>query len=218
MEFKSKESRERHAANSRKISLARSNKIKAKYLDNPKKCKHCKIELTYEKRKNKFCDSSCAASFNNKGIIRNTGGYSIAREGSCNKNLPVKYCAYCGEKLSSRRKNHCNNICASSYNYLIYINKWLLGLEDGNSGKYGVSKRVRRYLFSLHGNKCQECGWGTAHPETDNIPLQTHHIDGDCRNNRFENLALLCPNCHVMTPNHGSRNKNCTRVDNRKRY
>ena len=32
-----------------------------------------------------------------------------------------------------------------------------------------------------------------------------------------ENLQLLCPNCHALTENFGSRNENCTRVDKRYR-
>jgi 5-methylcytosine-specific restriction endonuclease McrA len=27
------------------------------------------------------------------------------------------------------------------------------------------------------------------------------HINGDGHDNRLENLALLCPNCHSQTPN-----------------
>jgi 5-methylcytosine-specific restriction endonuclease McrA len=32
-----------------------------------------------------------------------------------------------------------------------------------------------------------------------------HHINGDGRDNRLENLALLCPNCHSQTENWGGR-------------
>ena len=35
-----------------------------------------------------------------------------------------------------------------------------------------------------------------------------HHIDGNCLNNDESNLQVLCPNCHAMTENFGSRNKN----------
>ena len=58
--------------------------------------------------------------------------------------------------------------------------------------------------------KCEKCGWGETNEFTGNIPLQVHHIDGDCKNNREENLQLLCPNCHSLTENFGSRNKNAT--------
>ena len=32
------------------------------------------------------------------------------------------------------------------------------------------------------------------------IPLELHHIDGSSSNNNRENLVLLCPNCHTLTP------------------
>ena len=37
--------------------------------------------------------------------------------------------------------------------------------------------------------------------------LSLHHIDGDRHNNVFENLQILCPNCHAQTDNYGSKNK-----------
>jgi len=56
-------------------------------------------------------------------------------------------------------------------------------------------------------NKCEKCGWGEINPITNRIPLEVHHIDGDCTNNRIENLQLLCPNCHSLTSNFGSVNR-----------
>jgi hypothetical protein len=38
------------------------------------------------------------------------------------------------------------------------------------------------------------------------IPLELDHIDGDRENNSLENLQLLCPNCHAMTPTYRGRN------------
>ena len=38
----------------------------AKYAANPTYCKHCNVMLLQEKKNNKFCSKSCAASHNNK--------------------------------------------------------------------------------------------------------------------------------------------------------
>ena len=38
------------------------------------------------------------------------------------------------------------------------------------------------------------------------IPLEIHHIDGNNKNNDKNNLQLLCPNCHALTPNYKGKN------------
>lgn len=40
---------------------------KTEYENNPKTCKHCNTYITFIQRRNVFCSSSCAASFNNTG-------------------------------------------------------------------------------------------------------------------------------------------------------
>lgn len=39
------------------------------------------------------------------------------------------------------------------------------------------------------------------------LPLEVDHIDGSWRNNRPENLRLLCPSCHSVTDTYRGRNK-----------
>lgn len=39
------------------------------------------------------------------------------------------------------------------------------------------------------------------------MPLELHHINGDRFDNRFENLQLLCPNCHALTDNYSGRGR-----------
>ncbi len=54
--------------------------------------------------------------------------------------------------------------------------------------------------------RCERCGNTEWMGEP--IPLELHHQDGDRRNNRLENLTLLCPNCHASTKNYrGSKKK-----------
>lgn len=61
------------------------------------------------------------------------------------------------------------------------------------------SEVLKRALIKTRGYKCECCGlteW-LGKP----IPLENHHVDGDPLNNLEDNLKLLCPNCHSLTPN-----------------
>ena len=35
--------------------------------------------------------------------------------------------------------------------------------------------------------------------------MELHHIDGNRYNNELDNLQILCPNCHSLTPNHSGK-------------
>ncbi len=105
----------------------------------------------------------------------------------------------------------CCHKCQKDFQYNEWVAKWKNGEEDGLVGGYALSDRVRRYLFEKYEGKCEKCGWGEKNQYTGNVPLQVHHIDGNCLNNKEENLQLLCPNCHSLTENYGSRNKNATK-------
>ena len=128
----------------------------------------------------------------------------------------IHLCLYCGKEIS-RRSKFCDNSCHAKYEEQEYIKRWLNGEENGLIGKDDIKTAIKNYLFEIHSNSCEKCGWNKVNPYTGRVPLQIHHIDGNCMNNKPENLQLLCPNCHSLTENFGSRNKNCTRVDKRLR-
>lgn len=93
------------------------------------------------------------------------------------------------------------------YQYKVFINAWLAGKVSGVKAGVLVSRHIRRYIKETRGEFCELCGWAKSNPHTNTIPLHLDHIDGDYRNNRPENLRLLCPNCHSLTATYGSLNR-----------
>lgn len=72
-----------------------------------------------------------------------------------------------------------------------------------------LKKRLFNELNWEH--KCSFCGlkeWNwIMHNKIMPIPLQLDHINGNNKDNRLENLRLLCPNCHATTSTFSGRNK-----------
>jgi DNA-binding transcriptional ArsR family regulator len=75
--------------------------------------------------------------------------------------------------------------------------------SDTPRGRWNLKRRL--VAAGLKGEACEECGitqW-RGRP----LSLALHHVNGDRNDNRLENLALLCPNCHSQTDNFGILNR-----------
>lgn len=120
-------------------------------------------------------------------------------------------CGQCGKSFeyddTQKTGKWCSNACQMTNQYKVYIERWKAGKETGKSGKYEVSKHIRRYLLEKHNSSCSECGWNKINPTTGKCPLHIDHLDGDSTNNSENNLTIKCPNCHSLTPNFGILNK-----------
>lgn len=74
-------------------------------------------------------------------------------------------------------------------------------IKDYLSNKFSiksVSLKNRLINENLLKNECSNCK-NTSWLEN-SIPLEIDHIDGNHENNNLNNLRLLCPNCHSLTP------------------
>jgi len=116
-------------------------------------------------------------------------------------------CVSCDEVLKGKSKKYCTNACQQDHQYKTYIVEWKAGIKTGLKYIGEVSNHVRRYLHEINDCKCAKCGWGEINPVTQKIPLTVNHIDGRSDNNVLENLELICPNCHSLTPTYGSLNR-----------
>jgi len=75
-------------------------------------------------------------------------------------------------------------------------------IADLSHHRGNLKRRLLRE--GLKDNRCERCGisdWLAAP-----LSLALHHINGNGRDNRLENLQFLCPNCHSQTENFAGRN------------
>ncbi|MFG3011311.1 HNH endonuclease signature motif containing protein [Streptomyces cinerochromogenes] len=74
------------------------------------------------------------------------------------------------------------------------------------------SQRLKRAMTELGvEERCALCGTEPIWLG-ERLPLEVDHVDGNWRNNRIENLRLLCPNCHSATDTYRGRGKGRTRA------
>ena len=120
-----------------------------------------------------------------------------------------KYCEHCGKELTSKQKNNrfCSYECANASKKDAKIQEWKQGKHNGLNGTSQLAAFVRKYMLEKADYKCSKCGWHEVNPTTGLIPLEVHHKDGNYRNNIEDNLEVLCPNCHSLTPNFKALNK-----------
>lgn len=116
-------------------------------------------------------------------------------------------CSVCKEPIDRHANEFCSAKCQNQKRYIDFIVRWKLGLEKGTRGKQLTSKHIHRYLREKNGDKCSKCGWNKINPTTNKVPIQLHHKDGNQENNNEDNLELLCPNCHSLTPTFMNLNK-----------
>ena len=64
---------------------------------------------------------------------------------------------------------------------------------------------VRKRLLHERNYTCEACGTGNEYNGKP-LSLELDHKDGNSKNNKLENLRILCPNCHSQTPTHRAKN------------
>ncbi len=128
---------------------------------------------------------------------RGWGKYCSKRcQGESQKKGKWVECDYCGKsiyrtpkdfKKSKSKKFFCSINCHCSWE-----NKNVRCGE--NAPNWIAGHNVYRRLLKRVGKKelCRRCG------NTDKRILAVHHIDGNRKNNKIENLEWLCRNCHCI--------------------
>jgi 5-methylcytosine-specific restriction endonuclease McrA len=84
--------------------------------------------------------------------------------------------------------------------------KGILEYTDEDIFCEGSKGPIKKYFLTKVKYQCTGCGISDWQGEP--ITLDMDHINGDNTDNRFENLRLLCPNCHSQTPTYKNKNGN----------
>lgn len=173
-----------------------------------KLCECCGKTFSFLKtEKRKYCSQSCAAIKNNS-LYPKREKINKRKRREYNKRKK-NLCLNC-ENLTTNK--FCSNKCQQKYWWKKKVNE----IENGN---LTYSCRIyKKYLINKYGNKCMKCGWNKKHPITGNVPIELEHIDGNSENNNLNNLKLLCPNCHSLTPTYKALNNGNGRYLRKKRY
>lgn len=63
------------------------------------------------------------------------------------------------------------------------------------------NRLIREGVFPAQCSNCKRTEW-----IGEDIPLELDHINGVSSDHRIENLRILCPNCHALTPTYRGKN------------
>lgn len=150
----------------------------------------------------RFCNRSCSTRFNNR---KNP------------KRAPEGECSECHTPLT-RKSVWCSD-CRTSGLIDGYDKKqsdlilsWLSEDWNGSTPKGALSKTIRNYLISEANNYCQSLSCPMegkkipTHPSDDASILEIDHVDGNGENHSPDNLLVICPTCHALTPTYRGRN------------
>jgi len=159
----------------------------------------------HKDQKNVFCSKSCAGTFNGK---KRHGKYSGRTKKQYEEVLRLRREEQLGYKTIAEKtgipwttiRSWCKGIKIDpviAYRNRVRFNE-VIPIDQLRS------KGARRLRFIVErGDRCKECGIEQWRGKK--IVVEIHHIDGDSKNYSSENIILLCPNCHSITPNY--RNK-----------
>ncbi len=168
------------------------------YFKNPNKCMICGKNLSYEKRKNKFCSNSCSA-------IKSNMSRKVR-----------KFCLNCSKELKHGWYKCCSKKCDKDLKWKIKFEKIKkFGIELSLSERC-KSLTAKRFLKETRGEKCSICQ-GTEWMNKP-IPLLLDHISGNPSDWSWENLRLVCGNCNMQLPTFAGRNKGHGRAYRRETY
>lgn len=153
-------------------------------------CENCEVEQDGSFGSGRFCSRKCSAGFSTK-----------AKRADINARVSEKLT---GTSLSTDAKAKLKIAWADGR----YKNNGRKRTAIENIATLKNTAVIKALLFES-GEKeevCEECSISSWNGRK--VCLELHHLNGNNKDNRLENLQILCPNCHSQTDNYAGRGKN----------
>jgi hypothetical protein len=160
------------------------------YMKNPKKCLKCGNDVPYKQRNGKYCSHKCA----NGRVHSETWKKNISKgiRKTLNEHPEIL------EEQSKRQKGKKQD----PEKIKLRIEKRLKTLAS-RVVPTRTKCSMKEALVIKYDNKCEVCGYdGYIETRKTKTILELHHKDGDPKNNKLDNVQLLCINCHAKTPSY----------------
>jgi len=170
------------------------------------KCENCGEKHNGEYGSGRFCSSKCARGFSTK-----------AKRKEINEKVSnsLKGKKFTEEHKKALKKSP-ESILKQSESLKKYWKGKIENIKNTLPFEQWPESLRRRTLFEEVNYKCEECGYNYI-DENEKGPYQIHHIDGNNKNNKRENLKILCMNCHWKTDNWGFKNRKHSKESIKKR-
>jgi len=140
----------------------------------------------YKRKPNTECAICQKTVYRRPKELEKTGGKAycnmVCYGISCRQEKP---CIICHKLiLSGLHRITCSRECSNTNRKGI---KYHLGRPKDKAEEI---RAIKIKLVSTRGEKCERCSYSKLEV------LQVHHKDRNSKNNDFDNLEIICPNCH----------------------
>jgi Zn finger protein HypA/HybF involved in hydrogenase expression len=176
------------------------------------KCENCQNDHNGEYGSGRFCSSKCSRCFSTK-INREKINKKVSntlkekyKTGELKIPLPFKT-GYDPRRDYNKHKGtpHTEEAKLKIKNSLLKTNSERIKKIIETTPFHLLSKHLRRKIIvNERGQKCECCGIENWLGQK--LSFEIDHFDGDHHNNVKDNLRILCPNCHSLTPTWRGKN------------
>jgi len=169
-----------------------------------KKCENCNKEHDESYGSGRFCSKKCANS-------RGKRSEETKQKISIGIKTSKKFQDAMKLKIGKKHIISTQSRLKQSNSLKKYYQEKNIKIMETKEFHEWPKRLIYETLFTKRGNACEECGYEYIDEKTKKGPFEIHHIDGDNKNWKKDNLKILCLNCHWKTSNWRGRNNKKTR-------